>query len=302
MFYFIRFSISLFYNINWDYTVSITKGSLYIVATPIGNMGDITERALKTLATVDIIAVEDTRRSGQLLRNFEISTQMVAVHEHNERQICDSLLERIEKGENIALISDAGTPLLSDPGYFLVNQAKMKGISVVPIPGVSAVITALSVAGLPTDRFIFEGFLPAKSAARQKKLNENKNDVRTLIFYEAPHRIVEMLKDCQLVFGGQRKVVLARELTKTFETVHGGILDELIPWVEADENQRKGEFVVLVQGAKVREDTGVDPESERILLILLKDLPVKQAAALAANITGLKKNALYQFALELKEK
>lgn len=282
--------------------MSFKKGSLYIVATPIGNMGDMTERAQKVLSDVDIIAVEDTRRSGQLLRNFEISTAMIAVHEHNERQICDSLLERIENGESIALISDAGTPLLSDPGYILVNQAREREITVVPIPGVSAVITALSVAGLPTDRFVFEGFLPAKSSARQHRLEKLKDDGRTLIFYEAPHRIVEMLKDCQLIFGGQRKVVLARELTKTFETVHGDALDTLIPWVEADENQRKGEFVVLVQGAEAREDTGIDAESERILLILLKNLPVKQAAALTANITGLKKNALYQFALELKDK
>lgn len=282
--------------------MSFKKGSLYIVATPIGNMGDMTERAQNTLKDVDVIAVEDTRRSGQLLRNFEISTPMIAVHEHNERQICDSLLERIEKGESIALISDAGTPLLSDPGYFLVNQARERDISVVPIPGVSAVITALSVAGLPTDRFVFEGFLPAKSSARQQRLEKLKDDTRTVIFYEAPHRIVEMLKDCQLVFGEQRKVVLARELTKTFETVHGDTLGELIPWVEADDNQKKGEFVVLVQGAAAREDTGIDAESERILLILLKDLPVKQAAALAANITGLKKNALYQHALALKEK
>lgn len=282
--------------------MSFNKGSLYIVATPIGNMGDMTERAQKTLSEVDVIAVEDTRRSGQLLRNFNISTPMIAVHEHNERQICSSLLERIENGESIALISDAGTPLLSDPGYFLVNQARERNLPVIPIPGVSAVITALSVAGLPTDRFVFEGFLPAKSTARQQKLEKLKADSRTIIFYEAPHRIVEMLKDCQQVFGGQRKVVLARELTKTFETVHGDVLDALVPWVEADENQRKGEFVVLVQGAAAREEAGIDAESERILLILLKDLPVKQAAALAASITGLKKNALYQFALELKDK
>ena len=282
--------------------MSFKKGSLYIVATPIGNMGDMTERAQKTLSEVDLIAVEDTRRSGQLLRNFDISTPMISVHEHNERKICASLLERIENGESIALISDAGTPLLSDPGYFLVNQARERNLSVIPIPGVSAVITALSVAGLPTDRFVFEGFLPSKSSARQQKLEKLKDDSRTIIFYEAPHRIVEMLKDCQLVFGGNRKVVLARELTKTFETVQGDELDALIPWVEADENQRKGEFVVLVHGAEAKEDTGIDAESERILLILLKDLPVKQAAALAASITGFKKNALYQFALELKDK
>lgn len=282
--------------------MSINKGSLYIVATPIGNMGDMTARAIETLNSVDVIAVEDTRRSGQLLRHFEITTSMMAVHEHNERQICDSLLNRIEQGENIALISDAGTPLLSDPGYFLVNQATERGLTVVPVPGVSAVITALSVAGLPTDRFVFEGFLPAKSSARQQRLEKVKEDTRTIIFYEAPHRIIEMLKDCQSVFGDKRKVVLTRELTKTFETIHGDELDKLIPWVEADQNQRKGEFVVLVHGAEARDSASIDAEAERILLILLKDLPVKQAASLAASITGLKKNALYQYALSLKDK
>ena len=281
--------------------MSFKKGSLYIVATPIGNLGDFTERAQKTLQDVDVIAVEDTRRSGQLLHSFDINTPMIAVHEHNERQICDSLLDRIDKGESIALISDAGTPLLSDPGYFLVNQARERELTVVPIPGVSAVITALSVAGLPTDRFVFEGFLPAKSNARQQRLEKVKEDSRTLIYYEAPHRIVEMLKDCQIVFGSERKVVLARELTKTFETVHGDALTALIPWVESDENQRKGEFVVLVHGAAAREETEMDAESERILLILLKDLPVKKAASLAASITGLKKNALYQRALDIKD-
>jgi 16S rRNA (cytidine1402-2'-O)-methyltransferase len=281
--------------------VTIKKGSLYIVATPIGNMGDMTERAQQVLASVDVIAVEDTRRSGQLLRNFEITTPMISVHEHNERQICESLLNRIQAGESIALISDAGTPLLSDPGYYLVEQSHAKNIPVIPVPGVSALITALSVAGLPTDRFVFEGFLPSKSAARQQRLDKLKDDSRTLIFYEAPHRIVEMLKDLQLVFGAQRKVVLARELTKTFETVHGDTLEQLIPWVEADENQRKGEFVVLVHGAEARDSTQVDAESERILLILLEEMPVKQAAALAAKVTGIKKNTLYQYALALRK-
>lgn len=280
--------------------MTIKKGSLYIVATPIGNMGDMTERAQQVLASVDVIAVEDTRRSGQLLRNFDISTPMIAVHEHNERQICESLLRRIHEGESIALISDAGTPLLSDPGYYLVTQSHAQNIPVIPIPGVSALITALSVAGLPTDHFVFEGFLPSKSAARQQRLEKLKEDSRTLVFYEAPHRIVEMLKDLQQVFGSQRQVVLARELTKTFETVHGDKLEQLIPWVEADENQRKGEFVVLVHGAEPRDSTKIDPEAERILLILLEELPVKQAAALAAKVTGLKKNTLYQHALELK--
>lgn len=282
--------------------MSVEKGSLYIVATPIGNMGDMTERACKVLADVDLIAVEDTRRSGLLLRNFNISTPMIAVHEHNERKICEPLLDKLIAGKNIALISDAGTPLLSDPGYFLVKQAREKEITVIPIPGVSAVITALSVAGLPTDRFIFEGFLPAKSAARQQRFEKLKEETCTLVFYEAPHRIIEMLEDCQQVFGEKRKVVIARELTKTFETIHGDELKKLIPWVKADDNQQKGEFVVLVHGANSREDTGIDAESERILLILLKDLPVKQAASLAASITGLKKNALYQLALSLKDK
>ena len=249
--------------------MTIKKGSLYIVATPIGNMGDMTERAQQVLASVDVIAVEDTRRSGQLLRNFDISTPMIAVHEHNERQICESLLRRIHEGESIALISDAGTPLLSDPGYYLVTQSHVQNIPVIPIPGVSALIAALSVAGLPTDHFVFEGFLPSKSAARQQRLEKLKEDSRTLVFYEAPHRIVEMLKDLQQVFGSQRQVVLARELTKTFETVHGDKLEQLIPWVEADENQRKGEFVVLVHGAEPRDSTKIDPEAERILLILL---------------------------------
>lgn len=280
--------------------MSIEKGSLYIVSTPIGNMGDMTERARQTLATVDLIAVEDTRRSGQLLRYFDISTKMLALHEHNERQLCESILERLEQGENIALISDAGTPLVSDPGYFLVSQAHKLDIKVVPVPGVSALVTALSAAGLPTDRFVFEGFLPAKSAARRQRLEKLKDDVRTLIFYEAPHRIIEMLKDCQAVFGAERYVVLARELTKTFETIHGDQLAALIQWVEADENQRKGEFVVLVHGAKAAESSEVNAEAERILLILMEELPVKQAASLTASITGLKKNALYQLALSKK--
>lgn len=273
---------------------------MYIVATPIGNMGDMTERAKNILDTVDVIAVEDTRRSGQLLHYFGISTPMLAVHEHNERQVTDTLLARIDAGENIALISDAGTPLLSDPGYFLVNQARDKGIAVIPIPGVSALITALSVAGLPTDRFVFEGFLPAKPGARLQKLEYLAKESRTLIFYEAPHRIVEMLKACRQAFGGQRQTVLARELTKTFETIYSDELESLIHWVEADQNQQKGEFVVLFRGAELKDEQEIDAESERILLILLKELSLKKAAAVTANITGAKKNALYQHALQIK--
>lgn len=280
--------------------MSIARGTLYIVATPIGNLGDISQRALEVLAGVDLVAAEDTRRSGQLLQHFHIRTSTLALHEHNERQVAEQLLQRLRAGEAIALVSDAGTPLLSDPGYYLVNQARLAGVPVVPVPGASALLAALSVAGLPTDRFVFEGFLPVKSAARIKRLQQLTEDPRTLVFYEAPHRIVEMLRDMASVFGAERQAVVARELTKTFETIHADTLAGLVEWVLADENQQKGEFVVLVKGAEAREAEGLDAEAERVLSILLEELPVKQAAALAASITGEKKNRLYQRALEKK--
>ena len=217
--------------------MSIDKGSLYIVATPIGNMGDITLRAREVLGQVDVIAVEDSRRSGQLLNKLGVSSPMIALHEHNERQVCASLLQRIEQGEAVALISDAGTPLLSDPGYFLVQQARERSLRVIPVPGVSALIAALSVAGLPTDRFVFEGFLPAKSAARLQRLQKLRHESRTLIFYEAPHRIVEMIHDASTVFGQDREAVIARELTKTFETVHGDTLGKLLQWLQRSEER-----------------------------------------------------------------
>ncbi len=280
--------------------MSIEKGSLYIVATPIGNMGDITLRAQEVLGQVNVIAVEDSRRSGQLLNKLGISSPMIALHEHNERQVCASLLQRIEQGENVALISDAGTPLLSDPGYFLVQQARQRSLRVIPVPGVSALIAALSVAGLPTDRFVFEGFLPAKATARQQRLQKLRHEPRTLIFYEAPHRIVEMIRDASVVFGPDREAVIARELTKTFETVHGDTLGKLLQWLQQDSNQQKGEFVVLIHGDNEDKNAAIDPESERILLILEENLPLKQAAALAAKITGKKKNSLYEHGLQLK--
>ncbi len=280
--------------------MSIDKGSLYIVATPIGNMGDITLRAQEVLGQVDVIAVEDSRRSGQLLNKLGISSPMIALHEHNERQVCASLLKRIEQGEYVALISDAGTPLLSDPGYFLVQQARQRSLRVIPVPGVSALIAALSVAGLPTDRFVFEGFLPAKATARQQRLQKLRHEPRTLIFYEAPHRIVEMIRDASVVFGPDREAVIARELTKTFETVHGDTLGKLLQWLQQDSNQQKGEFVVLIHGDNEDKNAAIDPESERILLILEENLPLKQAAALAAKITGKKKNSLYEHGLQLK--
>jgi 16S rRNA (cytidine1402-2'-O)-methyltransferase len=276
-------------------------GTLYVVATPIGNLGDMTPRAIAVLQQVDLIAAEDTRHSGPLLQHFGITTSCIACHDHNERQIAAGLVERIQRGESIALISDAGTPLVSDPGYHLVRTAREAGVPVVPIPGPSAMIAALSVSGLPSDRFSFEGFLPAKSSARRQRLQSLVEDSRTLIFYESTHRIEASLADMAEVFGPDRYAVIAREITKRFETVHGDTLANLITWIAADANQTKGEFVVMVHGAEERETSEIDPEAERVLKLLLEELPVKQAAALAAKITGAKKNGLYQFALGLVE-
>ncbi len=276
--------------------MSIEVGILYIVATPIGNLGDISPRAVEVLQQVDAIAAEDTRHSAGLMRHFAVTTPMFALHEHNERRKSTVLLQRLLKGERIALISDAGTPLISDPGYVLVREAHQAGIRVVPIPGASALIAALSASGLPTDRFCFEGFLPAKRAARKKHLASLCEERRTLAFYESPHRIVDSLTDMAAAFGVEREAVLARELTKTFETVRHAALGTLLEWVKGDPNQQKGEFVVLVHGA-VKVEAGLDPEAGRIASLLAEELPVKQAAALAARISGEKKNALYQYLL-----
>jgi len=276
--------------------VSIEAGILYIVATPIGNLGDMPPRAVEVLQQVDAIAAEDTRHSAGLMRHFSISTPMFSLHEHNERQKSGALLERLQGGESIALISDAGTPLISDPGYIVVREAHAAGIRVVPVPGPSALITALSVSGLPTDRFCFEGFLPAKGGARRKQLEALRDEPRTLAFYESPHRILDSLSDMVAVFGAEREAVLARELTKTFETIRHASLGELKTWVEEDANQRKGEFVVLVHGVAPVEE-GLDAEAQRIASVLAEELPVKQAAALASRISGEKKNALYRYLL-----
>jgi 16S rRNA (cytidine1402-2'-O)-methyltransferase len=280
--------------------VSIEKGVLYVVATPIGNLGDMSPRAVEVLSGVDRIAAEDTRHSRPLLQHFGIVTPMVAYHEHNERQMAPRLLAMLRSAESIALISDAGTPLVSDPGYHLVRQAREEGVRVIPVPGPSAMVTALSASGLPTGRFVFEGFLPAKSAARRGCLEALKGQARTLVFFESSHRIVECLRDMAAVFGSDRQAVLARELTKTFETIHSGSLGTLADWVVGDPNQQKGEFVVLVQGA--REAPGnSEAEVDRVLGVLLEDLPVKQAVALAAKITGAKKNRVYERALALAQ-
>ncbi|MGB4074290.1 16S rRNA (cytidine(1402)-2'-O)-methyltransferase [Pseudomonas sp.] len=274
-------------------------GSLYVVATPIGNLDDISARALTILRSVALIAAEDTRHSARLMQHFGIGTPLAACHEHNERDQGGRFLTRLLAGDDVALISDAGTPLISDPGYHLVRQARAAGIAVVPVPGACALIAALSAAGLPSDRFIFEGFLPAKAAGRRARLEQVKEEPRTLIFYEAPHRILECLQDMQAVFGDERPALLAREITKTFETLKGMPLAELAAWVAGDSNQQRGECVVLVAGWQAPEgEEAVSAEAMRVLNLLLAEMPLKRAAALAAEITGVRKNLLYQVALE----
>ncbi|WP_414705195.1 16S rRNA (cytidine(1402)-2'-O)-methyltransferase [Pseudomonas sp.] len=280
-----------------------STGVLYVVATPIGNLDDISARALRILREVALIAAEDTRHSQRLLQHFGINTPLQACHEHNEREQGGRFLIRLLAGDDVALISDAGTPLISDPGFHLVRQARAAGVRVVPVPGPSAVIAALSAAGLPSDRFIFEGFLPAKAAGRRARLEALREEPRTLIFYEAPHRLLESLEALRDTLGAERQVVLARELTKTFETLKGLPAGELCEWVRADANQQRGECVLLVAGWQAPEgDESVSAEALRVLDLLLAELPVKRAAALAAEITGVRKNLLYQVALQRQSK
>ena len=274
---------------------------LYVVATPIGNLGDMSARALETLKMVDIIAAEDTRHSGRLLQHFGISTALQAYHEHNENSQLPWLLDQLKQGKRIALISDAGTPLISDPGYQLVKAVREQGITVIPIPGPSALITALCASGLPSDRFVFEGFLPAKSKARQNRLLQLKSEYRTVILYESPHRILASVTDMIEQLGGERTVVLARELTKTYETIYESSLDKLLLWLRADMNQQKGEMVILIKAADNQITDQDEVEIERILRLLLDELPLKQAALLTAKITGRHKNDIYSRALALKE-
>ncbi|TLP60122.1 16S rRNA (cytidine(1402)-2'-O)-methyltransferase [Pseudomonas mosselii] len=276
-----------------------TLGTLYVVATPIGNLDDMSARALKVLASVSLIAAEDTRHSVRLLQHFGIDTPLAACHEHNERDEGGRFITRLLAGDDVALVSDAGTPLISDPGYHLVRQARAAGVQVVPVPGPCALIAALSAAGLPSDRFIFEGFLPAKTAGRRARLEQVREEPRTLIFYEAPHRILECLEDMEAVFGAERPALLARELTKTFETLKGLPLAQLRAFVQGDSNQQRGECVVLVAGWSAPEgEQAVSVEAQRVLDLLLAEMPLKRAAALAAQITGVRKNLLYQLALE----
>lgn len=273
-------------------------GVVYVVATPMGHLGDITTRAVSILRAVDKIAVEDTRHSQKLLSYLGIDKPLVALHEHNEREQALLLLAQVEQGISLALISDAGTPLIRDPGYHLVRLAHSNNISVVPIPGPCAIIAALSAAGLPTNRFIFEGFLSAKAMTRRKQLETLVDETRTLVFFEAPHRILETVCDMAHVFGQAREAVIARELTKKFEALRKGPLSTLQNEIQMGIIPQRGEFVVLVEGRSFDAPTNLTPEAERILNLLLSELSVKKAVILAANITGLNKNALYTHALK----
>ncbi len=273
-------------------------GQLYIVATPIGNLNDITHRAISTLENADLIAAEDTRHSGLLLSHYGIKKPFFALHDHNEQQKASVLVEKLQQGLNIALISDAGTPLISDPGFHLVRECKQQGIQVIPIPGPCAAITALSAAGVASNRFSFEGFLPAKTKARCDKLEILKNDPRTLIFYESTHRILDSLKDMQKVFGDERYVVIAREITKTWETIYGDNLPQLIEWLSAENNRTKGEIVLIVEGKLEDDNNEFSEQAIKALTLLTQELPLKKAATLVADIFGYKKNALYQYGLE----
>lgn len=276
-------------------------GTLYVVATPIGNLGDMTLRALETLKAVDAIAAEDTRHTSGLLSHFGISKKLIAVHEHNEHQSAEKLLVQLTAGENIALVTDAGTPGISDPGAVVVDFVSKAGVKIVPIPGVSAVITALSASGIVQNGFLFHGFLPASGAARRKALELLKTQTVTLVFYEAPHRIIESIVDMANVLGAERRITIARELTKTFETIHMCRLGEAQAWLEADTNQQRGEFVLLVEAAAIKDVAEIPEETVRVLKLLLAELPLKQAVKLATEITNEKKNVLYEFALTLKQ-
>jgi 16S rRNA (cytidine1402-2'-O)-methyltransferase len=278
---------------------SYPTATLYIVATPIGNVTDISLRALHLLALADVVACEDTRKTGALLTRFGLSKHMVAAHQHNEREVAEKLIERLRAGERVALVSDAGTPGVSDPGARIVDAVRTAGLRVVPVPGASAAIAALSASGLVNDRFHFVGFLPAKAKQRETELAALKPLAATLVIYEAPHRILDCVEALAAVFEPARQVVFARELTKLFEEIHRCPIGEALAWVKGDANRERGEFVVLVEGAAQAADAG-DAEAERILNILLAECSVKQAASLAAQITGRKKNALYERALQIK--
>lgn len=275
------------------------SAALYVLATPIGNTGDISVRALHILALADAVACEDTRNTGHLLTRYGISKPLIAAHQHNEREIAEKLIARMQTGDRIVLVSDAGTPGISDPGARIVDAVLAAGLRVIPVPGASAAIAALSASGLISDQFHFIGFLPVKSGQRERMLSGLRASPAALIFYEAPHRIVETVDALAKSFEPTRRIVLARELTKLFEEIHRCTLSQAASWLAENPNRQKGEFVLLLEGAPVVADTDFT-EADRILSILLSECSVKQASALAAQITGLKKNALYERALQMK--
>jgi 16S rRNA (cytidine1402-2'-O)-methyltransferase len=281
----------------------MSLGTLYIVATPIGNLEDLSFRAIELLKKVDLIAAEDTRHSAKLLNHFNINTKkMRSLHEYNEAIKTDYWIEQLQKGLSVALISDAGTPLISDPGYHLVRAVREQKITVIPIPGPCAAIAALSAAGLPSDRFVFEGFLPAKSVARRERLTLLQFESRTLIFYEAPHRFLDVLQDMIDVMGENRYAVIARELTKIFEDIQGNTLKYLLTWFSTHTDQQCGEFVILLEGYhREKEGEQISSRDLQILNLLLKELPSKQAVKLASKITGQRKNILYDMACDQKK-
>ncbi len=271
-----------------------------MVATPIGNLSDLTERARKVLESVDLIACEDTRHTQKLLQHLGLRKPLISVHDHNERDRIEQISEQLSQGRNVALVSDAGTPLISDPGYPLVQALTEAGHKVAPVPGVSAIITALSAAGLPTDRFLFEGFLPHKRSGRLERMQAVAQETATLVFYESKHRILDSLADMAEVFGTERPMVVARELTKTFESFYRGSVNEVIEQVSANADDQKGEFVVMVAGNPAPV-TASEVDFERLFKLLLKELPPKKAAAVLSELTGQSKKELYQQALDWKD-
>lgn len=279
---------------------SFPSGALYVVATPIGNLADITVRALKVLDLADAVACEDTRNTGQLMARYGLDKTLFAAHQHNEREVAQKIVERLRAGQRIALVSDAGTPAVSDPGAHIVDAVIDAGLPVVPIAGPSAAIAALSASGLVADEFRFVGFLPSKDKQRDTVLASLANSTATLVFYEAPHRIADTLAACERAFGAERRVLIARELSKLFEQLHRCPLGEAAAWIAADPNRQRGEFVLLIEAALAQEDDGMDA-AKKLLAILLEGCPVSQAAALAAKITGMKKNALYTLALQMSQ-
>jgi 16S rRNA (cytidine1402-2'-O)-methyltransferase len=277
------------------------SGILYVVATPIGNLGDISARALDVLRTADLIAAEDTRHSRHLLTHFGINSSLISLHEHNEQSRIPRILSALQAGSNIALICDAGTPLISDPGFQLLRSVREHDLKVVSIPGPSSVMAALSIAGLPTDRFAFEGFLPAKQQARRERLSTLQDSCYTMVFFESSHRIQASLQDMAEIFGNNRKALLARELTKMYEQSHYAVLADLCIWLSVDDNRCKGEFVIVAEGVKWADEEWISlNETGKVLRALLEELPLKQAVKIATKITGLNKNKLYELALSFK--